>query len=27
MKGEYKNTLFEVFGVLGFSDTEKEEVL
>lgn len=27
MKGEYKNILFEVFGVLGFSDTEKEEAL
>lgn len=27
MKGEYKNILLEVFGVLGFSDTEKEEAL
>ncbi len=27
MKGEYKNTLFQVFDVLGFSDTEKEEAL
>ncbi len=27
MKGEYKNILIEVFRVLGFSDTEKEEAL
>lgn len=27
MKGEYKNILFDIFGVLGFSDTEKEEAL
>ncbi len=27
MKGEYKNILFNIFGVLGFSDTEKEEAL
>ncbi len=27
LKGEYKNTLFNIFGVLGFSDTEKEEAL
>ncbi len=27
MKEEYKNILMEVFGVLGFSDTEKEEAL
>ena len=27
MKGEYKNILLEIFGVLGFSDSEKEEAL
>jgi len=27
LKGEYKNILFEIFDVLGFSDTEKEEAL
>lgn len=27
LKGEYKNILFEIFGVLEFSDTEKEEAL
>jgi hypothetical protein len=27
LKGEYKNILFETFGVLEFSDTEKEEAL
>ncbi len=27
MKGEYKNILFDIFSVLGFSDTEKEEAL
>ncbi len=27
LKGEYKNILIEIFGVLGFSDTEKEEAL
>ncbi len=27
LKGEYKNILFDIFGVLGFSDTEKEEAL
>lgn len=26
-KGEYKNILLEIFGVLGFSDIEKEEAL
>lgn len=27
VNSEYKNTLFEIFGVLGFSDAEKEEAL
>ena len=27
MKGEYKNILLEIFGVLGFSDSEKQEAL
>lgn len=27
MKGEFKQILFEVFGVLGFSDMEKDEAL
>lgn len=27
LKSEYKNILFEIFGVLGFSDIEKEEIL
>ena len=27
LKGEYKNILLEIFVVLGFSDTEKEEAL
>ena len=27
MKGEYKNILLEIFGVLVFSDAEKEEAL
>src|SRR3989344_5942185 len=27
MKGEYKKILMEIFGVLEFSDTEKEEAL
>ena len=27
LKGEYKNILMEIFGVLGFSDTEKEKAL
>lgn len=27
MKGEYKNILTDVFGVLGFSNAEKEEAL
>jgi len=27
MKGEYKNILFDIFDVLGFSDAEKEKAL
>lgn len=27
LKGEYKNILLEIFGVLSFSDAEKEEAL
>ena len=27
LKGEYKNILFEIFGILGFSDIEKQEAL